>query len=518
MSKKPKIMSKIRIVLEQLHQEVGYKSIQRSSGVSRNTLKSYVKKINEIGCSIKEFLDLSDEEMSNRLYEDTKQKDRFEKLKEKEEWYKKEMRRPHVTKQILWETYKKEEGENAYSLSQFNEYLYKWEQQSNTTMTIGSKAGMKMEVDYAGSTLKYIDHNGEEKESQVLICVLPHSDLIYCEAQHDQTQMNYVAGVGRALIYIGGVPKQIISDNLKTAIKRADNYEPELTEICEQMSIYYETQVTAVRVRKPRDKASVERSVGIVYARIYALIRDRTISGIEELNIIIREELEALNNREMKRNKMSRWEEFNLYEKPYMLELKVTKILEVKKSRVYKVGKNYHIQLTEDKHYYSVPKEYVGEEVKLVYNSSEVEIYYKFKRIAIHQRVRSSNKYSTIEEHMPENHKKAKEYAGYTEEELLDKALKIGQYTKEAVKTILSSNSFIEQGYNSALGVIHLGKKFDKERIEKACEILAGRKITYRTIKNLLENNMDKKEAKENFKMHLIKHENIRHANIIKLN
>jgi transposase len=517
MSNKPKNMSKIRIILEQLDKGIGYKTLSRSMKVSRNTIKSYIEKINIKGISICSCLLLNDEELETVFYSSEKEKVRYAKLKERDEWYKTELKKPHVTKQILWEEYKKIEGEAAYGQSQFNEYLYKWELQNNSTMTIGSKPGLKMEVDYAGDTLAYIDANGEEKRCQVLICMLPHSDLIYCEAQYDQTQMNFIEGVGRALIYIGGVPKQIISDNLKSAIKKADRYEPELTDLCEQMSIYYSTQMTATRVRKPRDKASVERSVDIVYKRIYAVIRNRTIGDLAELNTLIKTALEELNNRKMKRNKMSRWEEYTAYEKPYMQELKVSKILEVKKSRIYKVCKNYHLQLTEDKHYYSVPKEYVGEEVKLVYNSTEVEIYHKYKRIAIHKRVRIANKYSTAEGHMPANHQKAKEYGGYTEEQLISQAEKIGEHAKNAIKKILASNSFIEQGYNSALGVIHLVKKFEKERVEKACEILAESKVTYTSIKNLLENNMDKKGEKTIVKMEVIKHENLRHGKIINL-
>ena len=49
--------------------------------------------------------------------------------------------------------------------------------------------------------------------------------------------------------------------------------------------------------QKPRDKANVERSVRIIYQRIYAKLRDRQITGIEELNKMIWVELEELNTR-----------------------------------------------------------------------------------------------------------------------------------------------------------------------------------------------------------------------------
>ena len=47
------------------------------------------------------------------------------------------------------------------------------------------------------------------------------------------------------------------------------------------------------------------------------------------------------------------------------------------------MGKNYHVELTEDKTYYSVPFDYTGQEVKMKYSESVVEIYYKGERIAL---------------------------------------------------------------------------------------------------------------------------------------
>ena len=129
---------------------------------------------------------------------------------------------------------------------------------------------------------------------------------------------------------------------------------------------------------KPRDKANVERSVRIIYQRIYAKLRDRQITGIEELNKMIWVELEELNTRKINQ-KPSRKEIYEEYEQTHMLPLDVTQLMEIKKSRTCKVGKNYHVELTEDKTYYSVPFDYTGQEVKMKYSESAVEIYYKGK-------------------------------------------------------------------------------------------------------------------------------------------
>ena len=91
----------------------------------------------------------------------------------------------------------------------------------------------------------------------------------------------------------------------------------------------------------------------IIYQRIYAKLRDRQITGIEELNKMIWVELEELNTRKINQ-KPSRKEIYEEYEQTHMLPLDVTQLMEIKKSRTCKVGKNYHVELTEDKTYYSV--------------------------------------------------------------------------------------------------------------------------------------------------------------------
>ena len=523
MSNKPITMNRIRLVIQSHKQGESIKEISRKYGISRNTIKKYLKKINTGDVTYTSIVEMGDEQLWEQLQPTDKgrKNTRYERLISKKAEYLKLLSRRHITKQLLWEQYRKEEGDEGYSNSQFSYYLHKWEGQQRSVMVLGSKPGERLEVDYAGDRLKYIEkESGQLKQCEVLVCVLPYSDLIYCEAQHDQRQMNFVEGIGRALQYIGGVPKMIISDNLKSSVKKADRYEPELTELCEQMSLYYQTHMTATRVRKPRDKASVERSVSLVYQRIYAVIENKPLTSLEELNKLIAIELEYLNNRRMERNNMSRREKYDTLEKQYMQPLRVSQIMEVKKSRVGKVSRNYHIMLTEDKHYYSVPKEYVSEEVKMIYTLREVEIYKGNKRIAVHVRDFRKHQYTTKEQHMPSQHQYVQRIRGYTAEDLIGQAQKIGEHTQRIVTAIMNSKQFIEQSYLSAVGVIQLQHKYTKERVEKACSLINPQmKASYMQVKTILDNQMDKmqdEDRNEDYKT--INHENIRYIGTINTN
>ena len=69
----------------------------------------------------------------------------------------------------------------------------------------------------------------------------------------------------------------------------------------------------------------------------------------------------------------------------------------------------------------------------------------------------------------------------------------IGSKTGEYIALLIEQQDYPETGYKQALGILSLKKAFDKQRIEKACAIaLTHERCSYRTIKRILENNMDK--------------------------
>ena len=65
----------------------------------------------------------------------------------------------------------------------------------------------------------------------------------------------------RALAFLGGVPECIVPDNLKSGINAACRYEPELNRSYQEFAEHYGVAVIPTRVRKPRDKAKVEKAV-----------------------------------------------------------------------------------------------------------------------------------------------------------------------------------------------------------------------------------------------------------------
>src|SRR5690606_221374 len=97
-------------------------------------------------------------------------------------------------------------------------------------------------------------------------------------------------------------------DQLKSGVTRSCRYGPEVQRTYEDLASHYGTTVLPARARMPRDKAKVEVAVQIVQRWILACIRNETFSSLARLNERIRELLDLLNARVMRRYGKSRAE------------------------------------------------------------------------------------------------------------------------------------------------------------------------------------------------------------------
>ena len=169
--------------------------------------------------------------------------------------------------------------------------------------------------------------------------------------------------------------------------------------------------------------------------------------------------------------------------------------------------------LGQDWHHYSVPYQHIGKTVQIVYDTDHVEIYLNTERIAIHRRNYQRNGYTTLAEHMPPSHQQYARIRGWTGTYFVEKANHIGTNTASVISHILQQKIFIEQTYISCLGVLHLGEQYGNDRLENACKrSLAGYKVTYTIVKNILEHNLDQAPLQQEPYISIPDHDNIRGA------
>ena len=95
------------------------------------------------------------------------------------------------------------------------------------SMKLEHEAGKEVYIDFAGKKLHITNREtGELVQVEVFIAILPNSQYTYVEACVSQKREDLVTCMAGALSFFGGVPKAIVSDNLKSAVTRASKYEP----------------------------------------------------------------------------------------------------------------------------------------------------------------------------------------------------------------------------------------------------------------------------------------------------
>ena len=173
----------------------------------------------------------------------------------------------------------------------------------------------------------------------------------------------------------------ITIDNLKSAVKRASNYEPEINHTYHDFACHYSTVILPTRSYKPKDKALVENAVKNVYQRIYAPLRNQTYFSLEELNEAVKQQLEVYNNRNFHNRDISRRQLFEETEREHLLPLPAS-LYHIRRFLNLTVSYNYHIWIKDHKHYYSVPYQHHKQIVNVIYNEQEVLVYKDNIRIA----------------------------------------------------------------------------------------------------------------------------------------
>ena len=495
MKHKAKRMDEIRLLLQTYQLCGSYKPTARRLQVSKNTVKGYVRRAQAVYGSVEQALLANDKALYEALYSAQDKQDyaREEVFNGQLEYWIKELKRVGVSRQLLWQEYRVKHPD-GYGYSQFCERLRRYIQRSDLTMVLSHTPGQEMYLDFAGSTMPWVDRGtGQVHEAQVLVAVLPHSQYTFAIALPSQKVLDFVYGITQALLYFGGGPQAILSDNLKSYVAKASRYEPSFNELCVQLAAHYQCDLEATRVAKPRDKASVENMASTVYKRIYAPLRDEIFHSLDELNNAICIALHKHNEQPFQKRPGCRRSCFEAEEKQFLSTLP-NQHFEVKKSTSAKVQRNYHIYLGEEKNYYSVPYQHVGKQADVTYTSQTVEVFVNQQRIATHRRLspHDVNRYQTLEEHMPRNHQEWRKAQGYDAAYFIRQAQKIGPTTEWAMRQVPLSRVHEPQSYRSCLGILSLAKKYSPERLENAAKRCQGAtKASYQMLKNILERKLD---------------------------
>ena len=507
MSQKPIVMEQLKQILRLKSDGIGIREMARRIGISRNSVRKYLAMLDTVS-------DLSsDAEVAGKAYNNDLLEHDAERLKHLSHHFNNcgsELSKTGVTRQLLWREYMQQHPD-GYSYSRYCYHLNQRLKKADVSMHLEYEPGDMMMVDFAGKKMSYMDvDTGELISCEVFVAILPFSGLIFCEAVASQQTADFTHCINEMLKYYKGVPATILSDNLKTAVTRASRYEPVFTDVCYQLSEHYGTTFSATRPYSPTDKAMVEGAVKIVYAHVYAPLRNQQFTSLKSLNHAMQDQLFLLNNKAYKNTPYSRFYFFEQQEQA-KLKLLPSQPFSPKKVVQLTVQRNYHVQLSEDHYYYSVPYQYVGKKVKVLYDKSTVEVYCNHTRIAVHIRKSHGKAYTTLGEHMPPNHQRMQQIRGWSKEDLLNHASRIGPSVAAAAALMLDNSIYVEQNYKACFGMLMLQNKYESGRLEAACSrALQGTRVNYTMIKNILNRGLDKQPPSADSYLMIPDHDNIR--------
>lgn len=481
-----KTMEKVREIvrLKELG-NLSERAISRALKVSRPIIKQYLEEIEKAGLDFAAIKEMPDETLLEIVAGDCASRSKkYRILASQFPHFVKELKRTGVTLQLLWEEYR-EQHPDGYKYSQFCYHFQKWRDNADLSMHIEHKAGDKMFVDFTGKHLFLVDREtGEIRNVEVFVAVLGASQRTYVEATKTQKKHDWIEANQNAFHYFGGVTNAIVPDCLKSAVKKANKYEPDINPEYLDFARHYHTTILPARPARPKDKPLVEGAVKIVYAWIFARLRDRTFHHLEDLNTAIGELLEKYNNKAMQKIKLSRNELFNEIEKDALKPLPVEKYVK-RHFKSVKAQFNYHVYLGEDEHYYSVPYRYKGKKINAFYTQNTIELFFENTRIAFHKRSTGiKNRYTTLKEHMPPNHQFVD---GWCPQKFLNWAGNLGEHVEQVITHILARPQHPEQAYKVCLGILNLEKLYSKERLNKACQrAVEFQHYSYKAIKKIL--------------------------------
>ena len=355
----------------------------------------------------------------------------------------------------------------AYAYQTFCEMFADVAERMGATRHFVHEAGAKCYIDWAGDAAHLTDKLlGTRTKVYVLVVTLPFSGKFWAEGFCDMRQKSWQDGQVHAFEEFGGVPRMWVPDNAATATDRTAA--PRVTLVnkeYERFAEHYGAAIVPARVRKPRDKSVAESAVNLVEQWIIGPANEMTFYTLDEFNEFCSERTAWLNSRPFSAKDGSRDSVFEEEEKAHLMPLPAERY-EMCEWRSAKVAPDYHV--TVDYMHYSVDHSLIGEQVDVKLTSSTVTCLHGGEVVAVHPRLRGrKGQYSTIAEHMPENHAALGD--PWSPDRFSSWARRIGPETESAVARVMESRSIVEQSFVSCRNILGLSKTYTPALLERAC-------------------------------------------------
>jgi transposase len=484
----------VKQILELRAAGLSQNKIAQSRHMSKSSVSDVFRIAQERSISFEEVRTLQPEEVYELFYPDKHAVESIYRQPDYE-YIHSELSKIGVTLKLLWKEYRDKKLPDSNNISvgytKFCTGYTRYTEDKNLTNHLQHKPGVICETDWSGSTMSLIDRmTGEVIDVYLFVSTLPYSQYSYVEPCLNRKEAAWLSCHIHMYEFFGGSTVRTVCDNLKTGvIKHPREGEIVLNEAYEALGNHYYTAIMPTQVRKPKQKASVEGTVGKIATAIIARLRNETFYTMDELKASVSKALKEFNDEPFQKRIGSRTEVFLGEEKASLRELPTVPYEIANWVYGRKIYPDCHVVF--EKNHYSCPYQYVSKQVDLKVTESLIEIYYGGERIDTHRRFPDyvTNGWSTHPEDMPDHFKQME----WDDHRIRNWASSLGNCTAEVIDRIFESVKIKEQGYNSCLSVLRLSKTYSKERLETACSLALSkfRSPRYRHLKAILASNDD---------------------------
>jgi transposase len=385
-----------------------------------------------------------------------------------------------VTQATIWQRLRDEHG-LAASVASFRRYVAANlpEDARRAEVTVLRETpppGAEAQIDY-GYLGSWVDPvGGRLRRIWAFVMVLACSRHLFVRPVSRMDQTAWTRAHVEAFAFFGGAPARLVPDNLRTGVERPDLYDPKVNRSYAELAAHYDTLIDPARVRKPKDKARVERPMPYVRdsfwrGREFTSLEQtrqaalawcvevagaracRPLGGAAPLAVFRAVEAEALKPLPRKAFVLATWSRAT-------------------------VGPDIHVKV--GKCLYSVPWRFIGHKVDARSTFSMVQIFCDGQLVATHV-AKAAGKATDISHYPPEKIA----FAMRTPAWCRAQAEQVGPHAVAVVADLLAVGALFR--LRAAQGVLRLADKHGRERLEAACgKALAVGDPSFRTVKGIL--------------------------------
>ncbi len=338
--------------------------------------------------------------------------------------------------------------------------------------------GEEVQLDTGWMTLLLPDLSGKRRRFRAWIftSVLSRHRFVYPVFQ--ETTNTGIEACEAAWEFFSGVFKVVIVDNTKAIVQTADPLSPRITAAFLEYSQARGFVIDTTRVRKPKDKARVERAVQTVRDDCFA---GEDLRSLEEARARGRAWcLDEYGLRRHTRTQRLPREHFEVEERGVLLPAP-GEPYDVPVWAEPKVARDQHAQV--HKALYSLPTRYVGRVLRARADRTTVRFYDGAALVKVHPRVLPGKRSTDRSDFPAEKTAYALRDIGYLAGKAAEHGSAVGRFA-----TLLLEGDLPWTRMRQVYALIGLGKRYGSARLDEACaQALAVEMLDVHRLRRLLE-------------------------------